>query len=241
VQKLIGKISDRRIKTFGFNAQSDVKAVNLKYIKGEAHFDVKFQKENFTIKGCVLPMPGDYNVLNALGAVAVAHHLGLDGNKIRSALASFKGVNRRFTKVGEVNGITFIDDYGHHPVEISSVLRAARQISSGRIIAVHQPHRFTRLNVLFKDFCSCFNDADIVAIADVYSAGEEKIPGVSRDDLVSGLLRHGHRHAISVSNLEELSEIVTDNAKSGDVVICLGAGSISSWASALPKLLHDGC
>jgi UDP-N-acetylmuramate--alanine ligase len=240
VQKLIGKISDRRIKTFGFNAQSDVKAVNLKYIKGEAHFDVKFQKENFTIKGCVLPMPGDYNVLNALGAIAVAHHLGLDGNKIRMALAGFKGVNRRFTKVGELNGITFIDDYGHHPVEISSVLRAARQISSGRIIAVHQPHRYTRLNALFKDFCSCFNDADIVAIADVYSAGEEKIPGASRDDLVSGLLRHGHRHAISVSNLEELSQIVTANAKPGDVVICLGAGSISSWASSLPKLLHDG-
>ncbi|MDG1154698.1 MAG: UDP-N-acetylmuramate--L-alanine ligase [Paracoccaceae bacterium] len=239
VQKLIGKISDRRIKTFGFNAQSDVKAVNLKYIKGEAHFDVKFQKENFTIKGCILPMPGDYNVLNALGAIAVAHHLGLDGNKIRMALAGFKGVNRRFTKVGELNGITFIDDYGHHPVEISSVLRAARQISSGRIIAVHQPHRYTRLNALFKDFCSCFNDADIVAIADVYSAGEEKIPGASRDDLVSGLLRHGHRHAISVSNLEELSQIVTANAKPGDVVICLGAGSISSWASALPKLLHD--
>ena len=240
VQKLIGKISDRRIKTFGFNAQSDVKAVNLKYINGEAHFDVKFQKENFTIKGCVLPMPGDYNVLNALGAIAVAHHLGLDGNKIRMALAGFKGVNRRFTKVGELNGITFIDDYGHHPVEISSVLRAARQISSGRIIAVHQPHRYTRLNALFKDFCSCFNDADIVAIADVYSAGEEKIPGASRDDLVSGLLRHGHRHAISVSNLEELSQIVIANAKPGDVVICLGAGSISSWASALPKLLHGG-
>ena len=240
VQKLIGKISDRRIKTFGFNAQSDVKAVNLKYIKGEAHFDVKFQKENFTIKGCVLPMPGDYNVLNALGAIAVAHHLGLDGDKIRMALAGFKGVNRRFTKVGELNGITFIDDYGHHPVEISSVLRAARQISSGRIIAVHQPHRYTRLNALFKDFWSCFNDADIVAIADVYSAGEEKIPGASRDDLVSGLLRHGHRHAISVSNLEELSQIVTANAKPGVVIICLGAGSISSWASALPKLLHGG-
>ena len=237
VQKLIDKISDRQIRTFGLNAQADIRGVNLKYDEGRAHFDIKFQKENFTITDCILPMPGDYNVSNALGAVAVAHHLGLENNKIREALAYFKGVNRRFTKVGKLNGITFIDDYAHHPVEISAVLRAAREISSGRIIAVHQPHRYTRLSALFKDFCSCFSDADIVAISDVYSAGEQKIPGVSKDDLVTGLSGYGHRHAVAVSNLQELSKLIADNAKSGDIVICLGAGNISSWASKLPKLL----
>jgi len=237
VQKLIDKISDRQIKTFGLNAQADIRAINLNYDEGRAHFDIKFQKENCTITDCILPMPGDYNVSNALGAVAVAHHLGVENNKIREALSYFKGVNRRFTKVGELNGITFIDDYAHHPVEISAVLRAARQISSGRIIAVHQPHRYTRLGALFKDFCLCFNDADIVAISDVYSAGEQKIPGVSKDDLVTGLTHHSHRHAVAVSNLQELSKLVADNAQSGDLVIFLGAGNISSWASELPKLL----
>lgn len=237
VQKLIDKISDRQIKTFGLNAQADIRAINLNYDEGRAHFDIKFQKENCTITDCILPMPGDYNVSNALGAVAVAHHLGVENNKIREALSYFKGVNRRFTKVGELNGITFIDDYAHHPVEISAVLRAARQISSGRIIAVHQPHRYTRLGTLFKDFCLCFNDADIVAISDVYSAGEQKIPGVSKDDLVTGLTHHSHRHAVAVSNLQELSKLVADNAQSGDLVIFLGAGNISSWASELPKLL----
>ena len=241
VQKLIGKISDRRIKTFGLNAQSDVRAINLNYKNGRAYFDIRFQQEKFTINDCVLPMPGDHNVSNALGAVAVAHHLGIENAKIREALAKFKGVNRRFTKVGEVNGVTIIDDYGHHPVEISAVLRAARQISSGRVIAVHQPHRYTRLNALFKDFCSCFNDADIVAIGDVYSAGEKTIPGASRDDLVTGLVSHGHRHAVAVSNLQDLSQLIAKNAKSGDIVICLGAGTISSWANSLPKLLYSEC
>ena len=239
VQKLIDKISDRQIKTFGFNAQADIRGVNLKYDEGRAHFDIKFQKENFTIADCILPMPGDYNVSNALGAVAIAHHLGVENNKIREALAYFKGVNRRFSKVGELNGITFIDDYAHHPVEISAVLRAAREISSGRIIAVHQPHRYTRLSALFKDFCACFNDADIVAISDVYSAGEQKIPGVTKEDLVTGLNGHGHCHAVAVSNLKELSKLIADNAKSGDIVLCLGAGNISSWASKLPKLLSN--
>ena len=239
VQKLIGKISDRRIITFGLNAQSDIRAINLNYNNGRAYFDIRFQQEKFTINDCVLPMPGDHNVSNALGAVAVAHHLGIEGAKIREALAKFKGVNRRFTKVGEVNGVTIIDDYGHHPVEISAVLRAARQISSGKVIAVHQPHRYTRLNALFKDFCSCFNNADIVAIGDVYSAGEKKIPGASRDDLITGLVSHGHRHAVAVSNLQDLTQLIAKNAKSGDIVICLGAGTISSWANSLPKLLHS--
>ena len=185
VQSLVGRVTDRRIVTFGFNAQADVRAVNLTYKDGIAHFDVALQGEGpgNVIEGCTLPMPGDHNVSNALAAVAVARHLGMKKDEIRAALAGFAGVNRRFTRVGEVNGVTVIDDYGHHPVEIAAVLRAARQATKGRVIAIHQPHRYTRLSNLFEDFCTCFNEADVVAIAEVYSAGEDPIPGASRDDL----------------------------------------------------------
>ncbi|NBT32903.1 MAG: UDP-N-acetylmuramate--L-alanine ligase, partial [Rhodobacteraceae bacterium] len=162
VQALVGKITDRRVTTFGFNAQADVRAINLRYEKGVAHFDIALQAEGSVIEGCTLPMPGDHNVSNALSAVAVARHLGMKKDEIRDALAKFGGVNRRFTKVGEVNGVTIIDDYGHHPVEIAAVLRAARQASEGRVIAVHQPHRYSRLSNLFDDFCACFNEADVV-------------------------------------------------------------------------------
>jgi UDP-N-acetylmuramate--alanine ligase len=198
VQALVGKVTDRRIVTFGFNAQADVRAVNLRYENGVAHFDIALQGEGGevpVIEGCTLPMPGDHNVSNALAAVAVARHLGMKRDEIREALAGFAGVNRRFTRVGEVNGVTIIDDYGHHPVEIAAVLKAARQADQGPVIAVHQPHRYTRLSNLFEDFCTCFNEADVVAIAEVYAAGEDPIPGASRDDLVAGLIAHGHRHA----------------------------------------------
>src|SRR6056300_593598 len=183
VQALVGRITDRRVVTFGFNAQADVRAVNLRYQSGVAHFDIWLQGEDVKIEGCTLPMPGDHNVSNALAAVAVARHLGMKTAEIRQALAAFGGVNRRFTKVGEVVGVTIIDDYGHHPVEIAAVLRAARQATSGRVIAVHQPHRYSRLSNLFEDFCACFNEADVVAITPVYSAGEDAVPGASRDDL----------------------------------------------------------
>ena len=176
VQALVGRITDRRVVTFGFNAQADVRAVNLKYKAGVAHFDIALQAEDKVIEGCTLPMPGDHNVSNALAAVAVARHLGLKTSEMREALASFGGVNRRFTKVGEVGGVSIIDDYGHHPVEIAAVLKAARQAvadrKSARVIAVHQPHRYTRLATLFEDFCACFNDADVVAIAEVYAADD---------------------------------------------------------------------
>lgn len=185
------------------------------------------------IAGCTLPMPGDHNVSNALAAVAVARHLGMKSDEIRAALAGFKGVNRRFTNLGEVDGITIIDDYGHHPVEIAAVLRAARQASEGRVIAVHQPHRYTRLSSLFDDFCSCFNDADVVGIAEVYAAGEAPIAGASRDDLVAGLTRHGHRNAHAVNSEDALEALVRAEAKSGDIVVCLGAGTISAWAHGL--------
>ncbi|MEM9436189.1 MAG: UDP-N-acetylmuramate--L-alanine ligase [Pseudomonadota bacterium] len=237
VQALVGKISDRRVLTYGFNAQADVRAVNLRYQNGIAHFDVVLQAEGMTIEGVTLPMPGDHNVSNALSAIAVARHLGMKAEEIRIALANFKGVNRRFTKVGEVNGVTIIDDYGHHPVEIAAVLKAARQATEGRIIAVHQPHRYSRLSSLFEEFCSCFNDADVVAIAEVFAAGEAPIEGASRDALVDALIAHGHRHARAVENEADLVRLVKEQAKEGDMVVCLGAGTISAWANALPEKL----
>jgi UDP-N-acetylmuramate--alanine ligase len=237
VQALVGRVTDRRIVTFGFNAQADVRAQNLTYENGVAHFDIALQSEDALIEGCTLPMPGDHNVSNALAAVAVARHLGMKRDEIREALAGFAGVNRRFTKVAEVNGVTIIDDYGHHPVEIAAVLKAARQATKGRIIAIHQPHRYTRLSSLFEDFCTCFNDADVVAIADVYSAGEDPIPGAARDDLVAGLIAHGHRHARALLDEADLARLVKEQARPGDMVVCLGAGTISAWANALPAKL----
>ncbi|PKP70795.1 MAG: UDP-N-acetylmuramate--L-alanine ligase [Alphaproteobacteria bacterium HGW-Alphaproteobacteria-4] len=241
VQALVGRVTDRRIVTFGFNAQADVRALNLRFEGGVAHFDIALQGEGegAVIEGCTLPMPGEHNVSNALAAVAVARHLGMKMDEIRAALAGFGGVNRRFTKIGEVNGVTLIDDYGHHPVEIAAVLKAARQTTRGRVIAVHQPHRYTRLSSLFEDFCTCFNEADVVGIAEVYAAGEDAIPGASRDDLVAGLIAHGHRHARAVVSEADLAQLVRDEARPGDIVVCLGAGTISTWANTLPAALKD--
>ena len=240
VQALVGRVADRRIVTFGFNTQADVRAINLTYENGVAHFDIALQGEGdgSVIEGCTLPMPGDHNVSNALSAVAVARHLGMKRDEIREALAGFAGVNRRFTKVAEVNGVTIIDDYGHHPVEIAAVLKAARQATKGRIIAIHQPHRYTRLHSLFEDFCTCFNEADVVAIAEVYAAGEEPIAGASRDDLVAGLIAHGHRHARAITDEADLARLVREQAQPGDMVVCLGAGTISGWANSLPARLQ---
>lgn len=243
VQALVGRITDRRVVTFGFNAQADVRAVGLRFENSVAHFDILLQNEadGGRIEGCTLPMPGDHNVSNALAAVAVARHLGMKKDEIRQALAGFAGVNRRFTKVAEVNGVAIIDDYGHHPVEIAAVLRAARQAIAARpgarVIAVHQPHRYTRLHALFEEFCTCFNDADVVGIADVYSAGEDPIAGAARDDLVAGLIAHGHRHARAVMDEADLARLFREQARPGDIFVCLGAGSISAWANGLPARL----
>ncbi len=240
VQALVGRVTDRRVVTFGFNAQADVRAVNLTYKGGVAHFDIAYS-DGRTAENCKLPMPGDHNVSNALAAVAVARHLGMKSAEIRDALAGFAGVNRRFTKVGEVDGVTIIDDYGHHPVEIAAVLKAARQsIEDGaRVIAVHQPHRYSRLFSLFEDFCACFNDADVVGIAEVFAAGEDPIEGASRDDLVAGLTRHGHRHARAIISEDDLERMVRAETRPGDIVVCLGAGTISAWANALPARLEE--
>ncbi len=236
VQALAGRITDRRVVSFGFNAQADVRAENLRYIRGVAHFDVVLASEGKRIEGCTLPMPGDHNISNALAAVAVARHLGIPRAAIRAALADFKGVNRRFTRLGEVKGAAIIDDYGHHPVEIAAVLRAARQAvaeTKGRVIAVHQPHRYSRLSALFEEFCTCFNEADIVAIAEVYAAGEAPVEGASRDDLLAGLVRHGHRDARALASEADLAALVAAEARPGDIVVCLGAGTISTWAQGL--------
>ena len=238
VRSLVGKITDRRVITYGFNAQADVRALNLRYEGGVAHFDIALQAEDMVIEGCSLPMPGDHNVSNALAAVAVARHLGMKAEEIRGALAAFGGVNRRFTRVGEVGGVTIIDDYGHHPVEIAAVLKAARQATAGRVIAVHQPHRYSRLASLFEDFCGCFNEADVVAISEVYAAGEAPLDGASRDDLVAGLIRHGHRHARAVTDEDDLLRLVREQTRPGDMVVCLGAGTISTWANNLPARLQ---
>ncbi|MEN9011990.1 MAG: UDP-N-acetylmuramate--L-alanine ligase [Yoonia sp.] len=237
VQSLVGKLTDRRVITYGFNVQADVRVLNLHYKAGVAHFDIALQAEDDMIEGCELPMPGDHNVSNALSAVAVARHLGMKKDEIRAALKGFGGVNRRFTKVDEVNGVTIIDDYGHHPVEITAVLKAARQSTTGRVIAVHQPHRYTRLAHHFDEFCACFNDADVVGITDVYAAGEDVIEGATRDDLVAGLVRHGHRHAEALNDEADLAQFVRTHAASGDMVVCLGAGTISAWANGLPARL----
>lgn len=234
VQNLVGRINDRRVITYGFNAQADVRAENLTYKKGRAHFDIVLQAEGTRIDNVVLPMPGDHNVSNALAAIAVSRHLGMKGDEIREALMGFKGVNRRFTHVADVNGVTVIDDYAHHPVEISAVLSAARQATDGRVIAVHQPHRYSRLNDLFADFCGCFNDADIVGISDVYAAGEDPIEGADRDGLVAGLTAHGHRAAMAVADEDAFLEFFKRECEPGDMLVCLGAGTISAWANNLP-------
>ena len=233
VQALVGRITDRRVRTYGFNAQADVRGVNLRFEAGEAHFDIELAHEGMRIEDCVLPMPGKHNVSNALAAVAVARHLGMKRDEIRTALREFEGVNRRFTRLGTINGVTIIDDYAHHPVEIRAVLSAARQASQGRVIAVHQPHRYSRLNALFEDFCTAFNEADIVAIAEVFAAGEAPIEGATRDDLVAGLTSHGHRDARAIDDAQGIRELLANAAQPGDLLVCLGAGTISAWANEL--------
>ena len=232
VQALVGRITDRRVTTYGFNAQADVRVVDLSYAQGTAYFDVAL-RDGSMIEGCTLPMPGDHNVSNALASVAVALHLGMSGDAIRAGLHSFKGVNRRFTKVAELDGVSIIDDYAHHPVEIAAALKAARQSHSGRIMAIHQPHRYSRLHDLFDDFCTCFNDADVVGITDIFAAGEAPIAGADRDSLVIGLTGHGHRNAMAVADEAALTAFLAAHCQPGDMLICLGAGSISAWAHGL--------
>jgi UDP-N-acetylmuramate--alanine ligase len=183
-------------------------------------------------------MLGQHNVQNSLAVIAVAEEMGLPDTVVRTALQSFKGVKRRFTKTGEVRGVTVIDDYGHHPVEIAAVLKAARAATSGSVIAVVQPHRYTRVANLFDGFCTCFNDADVVVVADIYAAGEAPIPGIDRDALVAGLRSRGHRAVHALDGPKDLAPLIQSLVKAGDYVVCLGAGSITYWAQALPVELN---
>jgi UDP-N-acetylmuramate--alanine ligase len=244
VQALVGRIGDRRVITYGENAQADVRFVNHRVNGASSEFDVTIRARKgggqTLIEGLRLPMPGHHNVSNATAAIAVAHELGLSADAIRKGLSSFGGVKRRFTHTGSWNGVEIFDDYGHHPVEIKAVLKAARSAASGRVIAIAQPHRYTRLHDLFEDFAVCFNDADTVAIAPVYSAGEEPIEGATSDALVSRIRAGGHRDARYIEGPTAIAPIIRDLAKPGDFVVCLGAGNITQWAYALPSELAAG-
>jgi UDP-N-acetylmuramate--alanine ligase len=238
---MIPRLSDRRVLTYGFSPQADIRAVDIRLGHDGARFDAivsdALSDRGRTISELFLPMFGQHNVQNSLAAVAVAEGMGLGDEALRTALGSFRGVKRRFTKTGEWNGVAVIDDYGHHPVEIAAVLRAARTIVEGNVIAVVQPHRYTRVSHLFDGFCTCFNDADIVLVADVYAAGEAPIEGVSREAIIAGLTKRGHRNVRPLDDPADLASLVRELAKPGDMVVCLGAGSITNWANSLPREL----
>jgi UDP-N-acetylmuramate--alanine ligase len=242
VQAMIPRVGDRKVVTYGLSPQAEIRGVDVQIGTAGARFSVvvtdRLRGERRTMTDMALPMYGMHNVQNALAAIAVGHEMGLEEKVMRKALATFAGVKRRFTKTGEVDGITVIDDYGHHPVEIAAVLKAARTACpDGRVVAVVQPHRYTRLSSLFEEFCACFNDADTVIVADVYAAGEQPIEGATRDALVTGLQQRGHRSVMPLPSPEALPAMINERAKPGDMVVCLGAGSITTWANALPGQL----
>lgn len=241
VQELVGRIEDRRVLTYGENPQADARLSDVDLTGGVSRFRVTIRdrklNKTIDIPDLMMPMPGHHNALNATAAIMVAYELGMPVDAIRKALASFGGVKRRFTKTGDWKGVAIFDDYGHHPVEIAAVLRAARASTKDKVIAVMQPHRYTRLSSLFNDFATCFNDADSVIIAPVYAAGEQPIAGVDRDSLVAAIKAHGHRHVMALESPDKLAGMVRGIAKPGDYVVCLGAGTITQWAYALPNEL----
>ena len=240
VQALMSRIHDRRIISYGTSPQADVRAVNIRRSPNGQQFDVELSSGR-TIKDVMLPMHGLHNVRNALSVICIAQELKISDDVVKKAFAEFAGVKRRFTKTGEVGGISIIDDYGHHPVEIAATLKAARESiesTAGRVIAVVQPHRYTRVRDLFTEFATCFNDADTVIVSEIYSAGETPIVGISRESLIEALRNAGHKNVLSLEGHEQLAAIVAENAKAGDIVVCLGAGTISKWAYALPKELE---
>ncbi len=243
VQQMIPRLSDRRVITYGFSPQADVRAEKMVADKLGATFEVmvadRARGRSRKMGPFRLPMLGSHNVQNALAAVAIAAEMEIDDATLRSAFVSFRGVKRRFTRTGEAGGIVVIDDYGHHPVEIAAVLKAARQAGARDVVAVVQPHRFSRLASLFDQFCTCLNDAGTVIVADVYAAGETPLPGMDRDALVEGLRAHGHRSVVPLPGPEHLAEMVNAIARPGDYVICLGAGNITQWAASLPRELAD--
>ncbi|MGI6247192.1 MAG: UDP-N-acetylmuramate--L-alanine ligase [Pseudochelatococcus sp.] len=244
VQDLVGAVEDRHVITYGQNPQADVRLLDVDLTGGRSRFTVLIRERQSNaatvIDNLTLPMPGLHNALNTTAAIAVAFRLGMTPEAIRKAVEGFGGVKRRFTRTGEWNGVTVFDDYGHHPVEIAAVLKAARASTTGRVVAVVQPHRYTRLHALFNDFCTCFNDADAVLVAPVYAAGETPIEGAGRDDLVAGLRARGHRDVLAIDGSEGLADKIRALVSPGDYVVFLGAGSITGWANALPGELAAG-
>ncbi len=242
VQAMVGRITDRRLITYGFSPQADARAVNVRFAEGVSHFDVVFtdRRKNSEIRwdGLKLPMPGEHNVQNAMAAIVVARELGVSENVIRKALAEFKGVGRRFSKIGEWKGAAIIDDYAHNPFKIAAALKAARQAYSGPVVAVVQPHRYTRLRDTFEQFAKCLNDADVAIIAPVYAAGEQPIDGIDRDSYAEALRAHGHRNVIAIDGEADLAAAVAPYLKPGGAVVGLGAGSISAWMHGLQKKLE---
>jgi UDP-N-acetylmuramate--alanine ligase len=241
VQAMAARVENRRLVTYGVNPQAEVRAEKIEMGPDGARFDVvidPLEGEAVRLEAMHLPMAGHHNVMNSLAAVAVARELGVSAGDIKKGLAGFGGVRRRFTTTGVAHGVRVIDDYGHHPVEIASVLTAARAVTQGRVIAVVQPHRYSRLHDLFDEFCHCFNDADTVIVADVYAAGEAPMEGVDKAALVEGLRRFGHRRVLPLESPQDLAGIVRQEARPGDVVVLLGAGDITSWSYALPGELE---
>jgi UDP-N-acetylmuramate--alanine ligase len=238
VQALVGDIRDRRVITYGQNPQADVRLIDLENRDGVQHFAVeirdRIRQTQLRIDGLELPMPGIHNALNATAAIAVADQLHVPAESIRRGLKGFTGVKRRFTQTGVVGGVTVIDDYGHHPVEIAAVLKAARQSARRDVVAVVQPHRFSRVHDLFDEFAACYNDADTVIVAPIYPAGEQPIPGVTHDELVNRIRARGHRDARVLNAPEDLAALIASRVEEGDYVVCLGAGNITQWAAALP-------
>jgi UDP-N-acetylmuramate--alanine ligase len=242
VQAMVGRITDRRIITYGFSPQADARAVNVRFSEGASHFDCVFTDRRTgaetLLEGMRLPMPGEHNVQNAMAAIVVARELGVAPGIIKKGLAEFRGVGRRFTKVGEVNGAAIIDDYAHNPFKIAAALRAARQAYKGPVVAVVQPHRYTRLRDTFEQFATCLNDADVAIIAPVYAAGEAPIEGINRDTYAEALRAHGHRNVIVIDGEDDLAPAVAPYMKPGAVVIGTGAGSITGWMNNLQKKLE---
>lgn len=253
VRQLAATITDRRIYTYGTTEDVDTRAVNIRMNADGATFDVIFSSRLTggapeIVAGFTLPMMGHHNILNALVPLTIARNFDFTPDTMKQALAAFQGVKRRFTKTGVANGVTIIDDYGHHPVEIRATLNAARQAVAGtqaRVIAVMQPHRYTRLSSLFPEFCACFDAADTVIIADVYAAGEQPIEGINRDTLIDGIKRHGHKHVLALTSQDDvekvtmrLADMLAPLGQPGDFIICLGAGSVTSWAHGLPDALE---
>lgn len=248
VQNLIPQLQDRRAITYGFSSQADMQILNMQARGAETRFDIRLKgwlEESDTdrmIEGFTLPMLGKHNVLNATAAIIVGHEMGMDDALLRQGLAAFQGVKRRFTKTGEANGVTVIDDYAHHPVEIAAVLSAARtgvEGTGGKVHAIMQPHRYTRLESLFEDFATCFNDADSIMIADVYEAGEKPIDAINGKSLAQAVQSHGHKNASYLANPTDLPTLLADDIQSGDMIVFLGAGDITKWAYALPEQLSN--